>query len=134
MSYWSDPRVWAASNRWWDVLDQQRMRATMADDDSEEPAWIEVEFQVCSSCGGKGSYVNPSIDADGLSAADFDEAGDDFREDYFAGNYDVRCGECEGMRVVPVPVSDEIKRQIATLLHERWLGRQDEIAERRIGA
>jgi hypothetical protein len=45
--------------------------------------------------------VNPSIDAHGIGAEEMDELGDDFREDYLSGVYDVRCAECGGERVVP---------------------------------
>lgn len=58
------------------------------------------KFAVCPRCEGTGTIVNPSIDGNGLSAEDFEEQGEDFREDYFAGVYDVRCPECGGNRVV----------------------------------
>lgn len=63
-------------------------------------ATIPGDLVVCPICEGKGSYVNPSIDSQGLSAEDFDEAGDEFREDYFKGVYDKRCECCEGSNVV----------------------------------
>lgn len=63
---------------------------------------IPARFEVCGTCEGKGSHVNPSIDADGLSSDDFDE-DPDFRERYFAGDYDTTCYGCRGSRVVPVP-------------------------------
>lgn len=58
------------------------------------------KFEVCPICRGRGNYVNPSIDSDGLTSADFEEAGDEFREDYLSGVYDVQCECCEGQRVV----------------------------------
>lgn len=57
-------------------------------------------YEVCSLCGGKGTHVNPSIDAHGISADEFAE-DPDFAEEYFSGAYDVACYECGGKRVVP---------------------------------
>lgn len=63
---------------------------------------LKAKFEVCPTCEGKGSHVNPSIDSHGLSAEDFAE-DPDFREDYMNGTYDVPCAECGGKRVVMVP-------------------------------
>lgn len=60
----------------------------------------ETKWEVCPRCEGEGKHVNPAIDGNGLSSEDFDELGDEFREDYFAGIYDVPCYECKGKRVV----------------------------------
>ncbi len=65
--------------------------------DTEFPA----KFEVCGTCQGKGSHVNPSIDSQGISQEEF-EQDPDFAESYFAGNYDMQCVECKGLRVVPV--------------------------------
>lgn len=74
-------------------------------EDGEEVGAREVElpvvFEVCGTCNGKGSHVNPSIDSNGLTASDFDE-DPDFRENYMSGMYDVTCNECGGKRVVPI--------------------------------
>lgn len=53
---------------------------------------------VCETCRGRGSYVNPSIDSNGISPEEFRE-DPDFEEDYFSGVYDVECHECRGKRV-----------------------------------
>jgi hypothetical protein len=89
---------------------------------------------VCDSCGGRGQYVNPAIDADGLTSEDFEEAGDDFRHDYFAGHYDVRCEECGGEKVVPVPDTADGKRMVDSLLSERHYWDGIEAQERAMGA
>jgi hypothetical protein len=62
---------------------------------------LPATFDVCETCRGKGSHVNPSIDSHGLTAEDFAE-DPEFREDYVSGRYDVPCAECAGRRVVPV--------------------------------
>lgn len=69
---------------------------------------LPTKFDVCPRCRGTGSHVNPAIDGNGLTAEDFDEAGEDFREDYMAGVYDVACYECQGKRVVAVPDFDRL--------------------------
>jgi hypothetical protein len=46
-------------------------------------------------CSGDGTTVNPNIDANGLSAEDFDD-DPDFAEAYFRGEYDQACAACGG--------------------------------------
>jgi hypothetical protein len=60
-----------------------------------------VRYAVCPRCEGRGSHVNPAVDGNGITAEEMDELGEDFREDYLSGVYDVRCEECGGNRVVP---------------------------------
>lgn len=55
---------------------------------------------VCYTCQGTGSTVNPDIDGNGITASEMDELGDDFREDYLSGVYDVTCRTCKGLRVI----------------------------------
>lgn len=66
----------------------------------EETIQFPAVFVVCHTCEGKGKTVNPSIDGNGITAAEMAELGDDFREDYMAGVYDVQCRTCKGERVV----------------------------------
>jgi hypothetical protein len=76
---------------------------------------LPARFDVCPTCDGKGSHVNPSIDDNGICASDFYE-DPDFAESYFAGCYDVPCNECKGKRVIMVPVDgtdDESKALVA---------------------
>lgn len=75
-----------------------------------------AKFEICPRCQGEGKHVNPSIDGNGLSSEYFDEMGDDFREDYFSGVYDVTCHECNGQRVVK---AHEAKTQ-EELDEEEW--------------
>lgn len=87
-----------------------------------EEGLVKVEFPakfaVCSRCEGKGSHINPSIDGHGITAEEWDRDWDDeSRENYFSGVYDVTCGECKGLRVVPVVdeerLNEEAKAQFA---------------------
>jgi hypothetical protein len=63
---------------------------------------IKCHYEVCDLCGGRGSHVNPSIDAHGVSREEFDD-DPDFEEGYWRGDYDVVCYECKGRNVVPTP-------------------------------
>lgn len=68
----------------------------------DEEVELPSKFDVCPGCEGRGTHVNRNIDGNGLTAEDFEEAGDDFREDYMNGVYDVTCETCGGQRVVSV--------------------------------
>ena len=70
---------------------------------------IPLRRIVCPCCDGRGHYVNPSIDGNGLSWEDIDNlGGDDFMTDYLGGAYDIPCEECHGANVV-----DDIDRSNA---------------------
>ena len=134
-----DRRDTAHRERWWGHIDKHRMVTTVTileDDDEgdyEEDIEAAIEFEVCDLCNGKGTHVNPSIDSHGLSADDFAE-DPDFAESYFSGGYDVRCALCQGDRVVPVLVDDEIRAKVeAVLAANREIDQMME-AERRMGA
>lgn len=109
-NYFNDRRVIAAdrSRREQPELDESRMRLTYdvtTEDENGDEVEIEVslpaKFEVCGTCDGRGSHVNPSIDADGISPEDFAE-DPEFAESYFGGAYDQPCNECGGRRVVAV--------------------------------
>ena len=87
------------------------------------------EMQLCPTCQGRGTHVNRAIDGNGITGAEMDELGEDFREDYFAGRFDVRCEECKGANVVPVPTPEE--EEAAT---EKWMAEAEQRAEMRVGA
>ena len=106
-NYYNDRRVRAAErNDGILEIDERRqmMRIDVGEDDdgAEIEAWVHFKWEVCDTCEGKGSHVNPSIDCGGLSREDFDE-DPDFEEGYFSGRYDVRCYGCDGRRVTAVP-------------------------------
>lgn len=96
-----------------------------ADDEGET---IEVRFparyEVCHRCHGTGTHVNPAIDGHGITAEEMDELGDDFRDDYMAGVYNVPCHECDGVRVVPVLAEDLMEPEELAhyyrLMQEAW--------------
>lgn len=87
--------------------DLKRMVFTFEVDDgeSDEPAsyTLPLKMEVCPTCQGRGTHVNPSIDAGGIT--DDDDIWDDYNEDgeslYTSGAYDMTCGTCHGRNVVP---------------------------------
>lgn len=120
------------------------------------PLVVGARFEVCPTCDGRGSHVNPSIDASGISSEDFRD-DPDFYDDYFGyngdedddgepirqarGMYDVDCYECEGRRVVPVPAWDDEDPEHVTMrqyLRDRAREAADDhamrMAEMRMGA
>lgn len=107
-----------------------------ADGDFTETITVPARFEVCPSCQGRGSYVNPSIDAHGLSREDFDE-DPDFAESYFSGQYDVECRDCNGARVVPVPdesnLTPAVLKSIEDHEYAQLCHRQERAAELRYG-
>jgi hypothetical protein len=72
------------------------------DGDGERDIEFPATVEVCDVCDGAGRHVNPSIDGNGITSEDMAELGDDFREDYFSGAYDVQCRQCHGRNVMLV--------------------------------
>tara|TARA_R100000781_G_scaffold96640_1_gene60623 strand:- start:573 stop:950 length:378 start_codon:yes stop_codon:yes gene_type:complete len=61
--------------------------------------WIlgMVKKIACFECNGNGrttSHIEP--DGGGFTSNEWSEMDDDFRENYFAGNYDKKCNTCNG--------------------------------------
>lgn len=70
-------------------LDEHRMVLVCLEGDEAEFE-VPAVYQVCETCDGKGSHVNPSIDAHGITAEEWSEEWDDeSRQGYLAGDYDV---------------------------------------------
>jgi hypothetical protein len=98
---------------------------------------LHLKWEVCGTCNGKGTHVNPSIDAHGLTREDFDQ-DPDFEEEYFSGTYDVQCYECHG-RTTSLTINRErtspgaIKMADDHFKDEASYRRECE-AERRMGA
>ncbi len=103
-NYYNDSRNRARRSQWFDSFDEKAMTVEVSyyDEEGDEfSATLPVTFEVCSTCNGRGSHVNPSIDCNGLTSDDFRD-DPDFEEEYFSGSYDVSCYECGGRRVSPV--------------------------------
>ena len=70
-------------------------------DGVEHEVELPGSFEVCGSCRGEGTHVNPSIDGNGITSEEWEHDWDDeSREMYMSGGYDVTCYECNGARVV----------------------------------
>lgn len=127
-----DRREIASEFKWWESLNEKTMTAVVELPDGEEvDEEVDVPFkwEVCGTCEGKGSHVNPSIDSHGLTAEDFAEDSD-FAEDYHAGVYDVPCAECAGLRVVPVPDESRCSPELLKRINGERDGKYDAAVER----
>jgi hypothetical protein len=124
------------NHQWYDRFDETHMVLVVTDDDDTEIE-IPATFAVCGTCDGKGSHVNPSIDAHGITPDEFAE-DPDFAESYFRGDYDQPCNECHGLRVVPVVDDSRATPEQVALAEDRIESRYQydaEVeAERRMGA
>ena len=131
------------AGNWYESLDESKMTVTVIvwdDQDEETPVDFPMKWEVCELCRGKGSHVNPAIDAHGISGEEmYDDP--DFAERYFSGFYDVPCYESHGRRVVPEidtdRLTDQQKKEYKTVLQNQAedasYAAQCE-AERRMGA
>lgn len=123
-------------HKWYSSFDAKKMRLIIENNEGEELE-IPAKYEVCGTCEGKGSHVNPSIDSHGISPEEFAEDRD-FEESYFRGDYDVPCNECHGQRVTPVPdeaqLTPELKAQVEIWQEDFYNTRQIEYMERRMGA
>lgn len=123
-NYHNDHRVRSQNRKaWFKTVDSAQMKAVVSlrhddeetGDEIEEDVEVPIKFEVCPTCDGRGTHVNPSVDSNGLTAEDFVE-DPDFREDYFSGRYDVTCYGCGGKNVVPVINSDHVDDETRKLL------------------
>lgn len=138
----NDHRV-RAQDKWYESFDERRMIIVVNlydDDGNDVPHELPVKFDVCPTCRGNGSHVNPSIDCNGLSYDDFNE-DPDFREEYMSGRYDVQCYGCDGKRVVPQIAEERFTQEHKDILAKLRQQQEDENdfrriqeAERRMGA
>lgn len=84
------------------------------------------KFAVCPTCEGAGKHVNPSIDAHGIGADEFNE-DPDFADAYFSGAYDVACVECKGLRVVPGCAVEDCTEPALAEQRSGWTDRRDRV-------
>lgn len=61
---------------------------------------VDSRFEVCSTCKGRGTHVNPNIDCGGITASEWAEWDHEEREHYWSGAYDVGCNQCHGEKVI----------------------------------
>ena len=128
-NYYNDPRVNGANSIFSRVdIDKMIGWIELYDEDGDsEEVEVSIKYRVCPTCQGRGSHVNPSIDAGGLSREDFD-SDPDFEENYYGGAYDVSCYECGSKRVSPE--LDDVPPELMERLESKWRGEADDAAER----
>ena len=85
-------------------------------------------WAVCPTCEGKGKHVNPSIDANGISGADFHD-DPEFLEDYFNGQYDQTCSRCNGRTTIPAVDWDSMDPKLRKAYNEKLQADADYHAE-----
>ena len=140
MPVWFGPA--ADPRRSWDVGPSVRRWRLLCDQafgwvDASLTYTVKTSIEVCGLCGGTGTHVNPSIDSNGITGEEMAELGDDFRESYFSGVYDVICYECKGRNVVDA-VDCENSDPVAIKAWHDWLDFESSYAagceaERRAG-
>ena len=95
---------------------------------------LPMIWEVCSVCDGKGTHVNPAIDAGGLNTCDMDM---DELADYFGGIYDQPCNSCRGRTTVPAvhwkQLTTEQREQYEAQLQADDDYRAEQLAEIRAG-
>lgn len=105
---------------------------------NDEDEWITVrsEKQVCPTCHGEGKHVNRNIDGNGITADEWwNEWGDEEREMYMTGGYDVVCEECGGANVIDVAdESDPNFHLYFEYMQQQWEYEAEQRAERMMGA
>lgn len=81
---------------------------------------LPAVWEICYNCDGNGTVDHPAF-SNGISQEDFDE-DPEFREDYFAGRYDVRCPHCKGsgkMLAVNEDALNENQRKVFAVWHSQ---------------
>ena len=150
-NYESDPRVSDARERaeFDEGVDQKKKIYTFyvgSDEWNEEEGGVKKTLPlcwgVCDSCDGEGKYVNPSIDAGGISQDDEfwdDDVDEETGESrYFSGHYDVTCESCKGRTTVLVIDRDAADAETLALYDKRQRDaaryERERMAELRAGA
>ena len=139
-SYYGDTRVTSPGSGVGE-FDEKTMTITIEDDEDGEIE-LPAKFETCPVCYGKGTHVNPSIDAGGISEGDefWDEDQDEQTGEsrYARGDYDVTCYTCDGKRVTPVVDRARAKPEDLEKYDEQLEAdadyRREVAAERRFGA
>lgn len=98
---------------------------------------IPTRWAVCDVCDGKGSHVNPAIDCNGLTGADFAD-DPDFANAYRNGDYDEPCRRCGGRSTVRVVDRDACEADLLEAYdadeRAKWDAEAERLAEISVGA
>lgn len=118
--------------------DEPESDAQEVTEDGERFLFLPAQYEVCGRCGGDGSHWPEAFD-NGFTQEDRErDWDDDSWDDLMRGAYNVRCTECGGEKIVPVPAEHVADTDRALVLFHQWA--QDEAdyraecaAERRMG-
>lgn len=103
-------------------FDVKRMTFTFEVDEGEdeEPAVyvLPAKYEVCPTCNGCGSHVNPSVDAGGYNSDDDDYDPETGESLYWSGAYDQTCATCNGRTTVPTIDRERADKKILQLWYE----------------
>jgi hypothetical protein len=136
-----DIRDYAHEGRWWSRIDGGYVAISKDSHyDNNENVVIEagegvlIRFEVCPVCTGRGNYVNPAVDAHGITRDEMNDLGEEFFNDYRSGVYNIPCGLCEGLRVIPTPVNKAYTLALKMSANSRRNALAERLAEARMGA
>lgn len=78
------------------------IRVTLEDAEGwEEEVDLPAKWEICPRCDGDGTHDHPAF-SNGITSDEWAEWGDEDRETYMCGGYDVHCEECKGSGTVLV--------------------------------
>lgn len=103
--------------------DKRTIDILVYDEETDEEEWhtFPAKAEVCETCGGRGTHVNPSVDSHGITSSEWaEEWSYEERESYMQGAYDVCCYECHGEKVVFVPDEPHESNEEALKIWRRW--------------
>jgi len=107
----------------------------------EEGDEVEHTFpsknEVCPTCEGFGTHLNPSIGNHAYTMEEFNESFDEEgKEEYFrrGGIYDVTCEECKGNKVIQVVDEDHLSDEQKKLYAEWEEQEEERISDERADA
>lgn len=125
LNYAQDPRT------------QGRIENPVIELESGDEIELPWRWEVCPVCDGKGTHVNPSIDAGGINYETFGD-DPDFAEDYRQGVFDQTCNGCGGRSTVPVIDEPKCAKEDLAAYHNKLDAdadyRAECLAEMRMGA
>jgi len=112
----------ALTSKWYKTLNEKLSTATIEmynqETGEEEEIDVPITFSVCPTCSGRGSHVNPSIDAHGITSDEWDrDWSHEDQENYINGMYDVSCYECQGKRVIATLDEPHTKSEIVKYIN-----------------
>ena len=95
-------------------------KTTVVYEGEEIEVSLTTTVEDCEFCGGRGSYVNPAIDGNGISTSDEIWQDDDFREMYRSGSFDEPCTLCGGKGAIWRPDITNDSPMEEKMAYDKW--------------